>query len=59
MSHFKLIALQQPEDGAMQKMVKTAIKILKGTISELPTAVQLVESCGKLLPLITKFFGLP
>jgi len=52
-------AAQQPEDGEMQKMVKTAIKILKGTISELPTAVQLVESCGKLLPLITKFFGLP
>ena len=50
---------KQPEDGAMQKTVKTAIKILKGTISGLPTAVQLVESCGKILPLITKFFGLP
>lgn len=52
-------AAQKPEDGAMQKIAKTAIKILKGTISELPTAMQLVESCGKLLPLITKFFGLP
>jgi hypothetical protein len=26
-------------------------------MSGIPTAAQLVESCSKLLPLITKFFG--
>jgi uncharacterized protein YjbI with pentapeptide repeats len=50
---------QKPEDGAMQKMVKNALKFLKGTIADLPSTVELVQSCGKLLPLITKFFGLP
>ncbi|MGB7444073.1 MAG: pentapeptide repeat-containing protein [Coleofasciculaceae cyanobacterium] len=49
----------KPEDGAMQKMVKTALKLLKGTIADLPSAVELVQTCGKLFPLITKFFGLP
>ncbi|WP_414575253.1 pentapeptide repeat-containing protein [Anabaena sp. CCY 9402-a] len=50
---------QKPEDGAMQKIAKTALKFLKGTIADLPTTEKLVEACGKLLPLITKFFGLP
>lgn len=50
---------QKPEDGAMQKAAKTALKFLKGTIAELPTTANLVEACTKLLPLITKFFGLP
>lgn len=50
---------QQPEDGAMQKMAKNAMKFLKGTIADLPSTVELVQTCGKLLPLITKFFGLP
>jgi uncharacterized protein YjbI with pentapeptide repeats len=50
---------QKPEDGAMQKMAKNAMKFLKGTIADLPSTVELVQTCGKLLPLITKFFGLP
>ncbi|MBE9004901.1 pentapeptide repeat-containing protein [Fortiea sp. LEGE XX443] len=50
---------QKPEDGTMQKIAKTALKFLKGTIADLPTTEKLVETCGKLLPLITKFFGLP
>ncbi|MEH2052961.1 pentapeptide repeat-containing protein [Nostoc sp.] len=50
---------KKPEDGAMQKIAKTALKFLKGTIADLPTTVKLVEVCGKLLPVITKFFGLP
>ncbi|HIK04059.1 MAG TPA: pentapeptide repeat-containing protein [Trichormus sp. M33_DOE_039] len=50
---------QKPEDGAMQKAAKTALKFLKGTIADLPTTANLVEACTKLLPLITKFFGLP
>ncbi|MEH1827135.1 MAG: pentapeptide repeat-containing protein [Nostoc sp.] len=50
---------KKPKDGAMQKIAKTALKFLKGTIADLPTTVKLVEVCGKLLPVITKFFGLP
>ena len=50
---------QKPEDGAMQKMANKAMKFLKGTIADLPSTVELVQTCGKLLPLITKFFGLP
>jgi hypothetical protein len=43
----------------MQKAAKTALKFLKGTIADLPATANLVEACTKLLPLITKFFGLP
>ncbi|AUT00783.1 low-complexity protein [Nostoc sp. CENA543] len=50
---------QKPEDGGMQKTAKTALKFLKGTIADLPATATLVEACSKLLPLITKFFGLP
>ncbi|MDJ1184207.1 pentapeptide repeat-containing protein [Roseofilum casamattae] len=49
---------QKPEDGAMQKMVKRAMKFLKGTIADLPSTVGLVQTCTKLFPLITKFFGI-
>lgn len=49
---------QKPEDGTMQKMVKNALKFLKGTIADLPSTVELVQTCGKLLPLVSKFFGL-
>ncbi|AFZ22502.1 hypothetical protein Cylst_0125 [Cylindrospermum stagnale PCC 7417] len=49
---------KNPQEGAMQKAAKTAIKILKGTISSLPTATKLVEECSKILPLISGFLGL-
>ncbi|NEU72579.1 hypothetical protein PI95_008360 [Hassallia byssoidea VB512170] len=49
---------KNPQEGAMQKAAKTAMKILKGTISGLPSAATLVEACGKLLPLISNFLGL-
>lgn len=49
---------RNPQEGAMQKMGKTAIKILKGTITGLPNATKLVEECNKLLPLISKLLGL-
>lgn len=49
---------KNPQEGAMQKAAKTAMKILKGTISSLPSAATLVEACGKLLPLISGFLGL-
>ena len=50
---------QKPEDNTLQKLAKTAVKILKGTIASLPDVTKLVESGTKLLPLITKFLGLP
>ncbi|MBD2526534.1 pentapeptide repeat-containing protein [Nostoc sp. FACHB-133] len=49
---------KNPQEGAMQKAAKTAIKILKGTISSLPSATKLVEQCSNLLPLISNFLGL-
>lgn len=49
---------KSPQDGAMQKVAKTAIKILKGTIASLPSATKLVEQCSNLLPLISTFLGL-
>jgi uncharacterized protein YjbI with pentapeptide repeats len=50
---------QKPEDSTLQKLAKTAVKILKGTIASLPDVTQLVESGAKLLPYITKILGLP
>lgn len=49
---------KNPNDGAMKKMARTAVKILRGTVSGLPDVAKLAEACSKLLPLITKFFGL-
>ncbi|WP_445631989.1 pentapeptide repeat-containing protein [Nostoc sp. DSM 114167] len=49
---------KNPQEGTMQKAAKTAIKILKGTISSLPSATKLVEQCSNLLPLISNFLGL-
>ncbi|NER97197.1 MAG: low-complexity protein [Symploca sp. SIO1B1] len=48
---------QKPEDGAMQKLAKRAIKFLKGTIADLPSTVDLVKTCSNLFPIITEFFG--
>jgi len=50
---------QKTEDSTLQKLAKTAVKILKGTIASLPDVTKLVESGTKLLPLITKLLGLP
>jgi hypothetical protein len=49
---------KNPNDGAMKKMARTAIKILQGTVSGLPDIAKLADASSKLLPLITKFFGL-
>jgi hypothetical protein len=50
---------QKLEDEGVQKIVKKSVTFLKGIISDLPSAVELVKTCGILLPLVTKFFGLP
>jgi len=47
-----------PSGEPTQKIVKTASRTLKGMLTELPHATQFVEACTKLLPLITKLFGL-
>lgn len=49
---------QNPKEKTLQKAAKTAIKILKGTISNLPSAAILVETCSKILPQISQFLGL-
>jgi uncharacterized protein YjbI with pentapeptide repeats len=49
---------KNPQEGAMQKTAKTAMKILKGTIASLPSAATLVEACNKLLPVIASLLGL-
>ncbi len=49
---------KNPQEGAMQKASKTAIKILKGTVAGLPSAATLVEASNKLLPAIASFLGL-
>jgi uncharacterized protein YjbI with pentapeptide repeats len=48
---------QKPEDSGMQKLVKNSLKFLKGTIADLPSTVELVKTCGKLLPLVAQFFA--
>lgn len=49
---------QKPKEGAMQKAAKSAITMLRGTVTVLPATATLAEACSKLLPLITKLFGL-
>ncbi|MGB3135592.1 MAG: pentapeptide repeat-containing protein [Nodosilinea sp.] len=44
---------QKPEDGAMQKAAKTAMKILKGTTTGLSETTKFVAECAKLLPAIS------
>lgn len=44
---------QKPEDGAMQKAAKTAVKILKGTTAGLSETAKLVDTCSTLLPAIS------
>lgn len=40
------------------QIAKTAIRTLKGMMTELPTAVTFVEACSKLLPMVAGLFGL-
>ncbi|WP_313887423.1 pentapeptide repeat-containing protein [Nodosilinea sp. LEGE 07088] len=44
---------QKPEDGALQKAAKTAMKILKGTTAGLSETTKLVAECTNLLPAIS------
>ena len=50
---------KNPQESTRQKAGKTAMKILKGTIANLPSAATLVEACSKLLPAIANLLLLP
>ncbi|MHC5766798.1 MAG: pentapeptide repeat-containing protein [Nostoc sp.] len=47
-----------PQESTKQKTAKTAITMLKGIFTGLPAVASLVEAGNKLLPAISKLFGL-
>ena len=47
-----------PKDNTVQKVVKNAIKFIKGTISDLPNTEKVVQIGIKVFPLLIAFFGL-
>ncbi|OUL32289.1 hypothetical protein BV372_19390 [Nostoc sp. T09] len=51
-------AAKNPQENATKKTAKTAITMLKGIFTGLPAVASLVEAGNKLLPLISKLFGL-
>ena len=52
-------ASNNPQDNAIQKGVKTAMKMLKGTIADLPATEDLVKVMIKIAPIVAAFFGMP
>lgn len=48
---------QNPQDGAMQKAAKTAIRVLKNIKDELPPTVALIQGLNQLIPAVQKFFS--
>jgi hypothetical protein len=51
-------AAQNPKEPEKQDLADTAITMLKGLITGLPSAATLVEACNKLLPAIASLLGL-
>jgi hypothetical protein len=51
-------AAQNPKEPEKQDLADTAITMLKGLISGLPSAATLVEACSKLLPAVASLLGL-
>ena len=51
-------ASQNPNNEEKQDLADTAITMLKGLISGLPTAATLVETCNQLFPMISKYLGI-
>ncbi|MEH2409218.1 pentapeptide repeat-containing protein [Nostoc sp.] len=49
---------KNPQESIKQKTAKTAITMLKGIFTGLPAIASLVEAGNKLLPAISKLFGL-
>jgi SPFH domain / Band 7 family len=51
-------ASKDPAKPENANLTRKAMKLLKGTIDAVPKATSFIEACTKLLPLISKFFGL-
>jgi hypothetical protein len=51
-------AAQISKEDEKQDLADTAITMLKGIISGLPSAANLVEACSQLLPTIASLLGL-
>jgi uncharacterized protein YjbI with pentapeptide repeats len=51
-------ASQDPAKPENETLSRKALKLLQGTIAAVPKATSFIEACTKLLPLISKFFGL-
>ncbi|MDZ8138235.1 MAG: pentapeptide repeat-containing protein [Nostoc sp. DedQUE04] len=51
-------ASKNPQESTKQKTAKNAVTMLKGIFSGLPAVASLVEAANKLLPAISKLFGL-
>ena len=49
-------SLTNSQDGAMKKVAKRAMKMLRGTAAALPPGAALVTICDKLPELISKIF---
>ena len=49
---------KNPQEETMQKAAKTALRILKGIVSDLPAVAKLAEASKTLLPMIAGLFGL-
>jgi len=50
---------KNPQESTMQEAGETAMTMLKGILTGLPTAATLVEACSKLLPAIASLLLLP
>ena len=47
-----------PKDNAIQKAVKTSMKVLKGTIADLPATEDVVKVLIRVAPIVAAFFGM-
>lgn len=56
--NFLVQASLKASDLEVQKYAKTALKILRGTIAQLPEDSQLVKDCQQILPKISRIFNL-
>lgn len=51
-------ASQKPDESTMRKAAKTALKVLRGTMSALPPTLAIVKVCQELLPKVAECLGL-
>jgi hypothetical protein len=49
---------KDPQAESHQRQAKTAIRILRGTIAELPKGTDFLEVCTTVLPQLSEIFGL-